>query len=49
LIDLQSEPNFPKDGIKATQLVSTNNEKEAINSAELNKINQKSYNFLARD
>jgi len=31
LKNLEQEPNFPDDGIKATLLVSTNDEKDGIN------------------
>ena len=49
LRSLEKQPNFPDDGIKATRLVGTNNEKNAINIAELSKIKQKSYFFQASD
>jgi hypothetical protein len=49
LRNLEQEPNFPNDGIKATQLVSTNDEKNAINNTELNRINGKIHNFRASD
>jgi hypothetical protein len=49
LRNLEKEPNFPNDGIEATQLVGTNDEKDAINITELSKIKQKSYFFKASD
>ncbi|MCE8163398.1 MAG: AAA family ATPase [Candidatus Moeniiplasma glomeromycotorum] len=49
LRNLEQEPNFPNDGIKATQLVSNNDEKNAINNTELNKVDGKMYNFRAND
>jgi hypothetical protein len=49
LRSLEKEPDFPDDRIKATKLVSTNDEKDAINQLELDKINEKIHNFTARD
>jgi hypothetical protein len=49
LKNLEREPNFPNDGIKATLLVSTNNERDTINSYELSKVDGKIYNFRAVD
>ncbi|MCE8163196.1 MAG: AAA family ATPase [Candidatus Moeniiplasma glomeromycotorum] len=49
LRNLEREPSFPNDGIKTTRLVSTNDEKNTINNAELNKIDGKIHSFRAKD
>lgn len=49
LKELEKEPKFPNDGIKATHLVSTKAERDDINETELSKLDGRIYSFKAKD
>ncbi|RHZ35716.1 DEAD/DEAH box helicase [endosymbiont GvMRE of Glomus versiforme] len=46
---LETEPNWPNDGIRPTQLMATNREINEVNSQQLNKINSSSQFYQAID
>ena len=49
LKELEKEPEYPKDGVKAIQLYATNEEVSKINSAELEKLPYQLHSYQALD